>query len=170
MARSRRRRGCPWHIVWRFLPRVDQAIPLRHLRLERLRVENEHFAIRAELGFLRLKIQETSGRAERGVVRAGPDDLRKRAHNGSKRAKMRSSGRGFRAAPSARMRSAFNSMRWRTIFGNFLRTLATPEPIQDWSLTSLREKLIKDRRESGWPRPLHRLPDGRSCDPAPSIR
>ena len=27
--------------------------------------------------------------------------------------------------------------------GNFLRTLATPELITDWSLTSLREKLIK---------------------------
>ena len=27
--------------------------------------------------------------------------------------------------------------------GNFLRTLATPKPITDWSLTSLREKLIK---------------------------
>jgi hypothetical protein len=27
--------------------------------------------------------------------------------------------------------------------GNFLRTLATPEPIKDWSLTSLMEKLIK---------------------------
>src|SRR6478735_2490778 len=27
--------------------------------------------------------------------------------------------------------------------GNFLRTLATPEPINDWSLTSLQEKLIK---------------------------
>ena len=27
--------------------------------------------------------------------------------------------------------------------GNFLRTLATPEPIKDWSLTSLREKVIK---------------------------
>ena len=27
--------------------------------------------------------------------------------------------------------------------GNFLRTLATSEPIQDWSLTSLREKLVK---------------------------
>ena len=26
--------------------------------------------------------------------------------------------------------------------GNFLRTLATPEPIKDWSLTSLNEKLI----------------------------
>jgi hypothetical protein len=26
---------------------------------------------------------------------------------------------------------------------NFLRTLATPEPIKDWSLTSLKEKLIK---------------------------
>ena len=27
--------------------------------------------------------------------------------------------------------------------GNFLRTLATPEAIRDWSLTSLKEKLIK---------------------------
>ena len=27
--------------------------------------------------------------------------------------------------------------------GDFLRTLATPEPIKDWSLTSLKEKLIK---------------------------
>jgi Transposase DDE domain group 1 len=27
--------------------------------------------------------------------------------------------------------------------GNFLRTLTTPEPIKDWSLTSLKEKLIK---------------------------
>ena len=27
--------------------------------------------------------------------------------------------------------------------GNFLRTVATPEPIKDWSLTSLKEKLIK---------------------------
>ncbi len=27
--------------------------------------------------------------------------------------------------------------------GNFLRTLATPDAIKDWSLTSLREKLIK---------------------------
>src|SRR5262249_14266039 len=27
--------------------------------------------------------------------------------------------------------------------GNFLRTLATPEPTKDWSLTSLKEKLIK---------------------------
>ncbi len=26
---------------------------------------------------------------------------------------------------------------------NFLRTLATPEPIKDWSLTSPKEKLIK---------------------------
>ncbi len=27
--------------------------------------------------------------------------------------------------------------------GNFLRTLAMPEPMKDWSLTSLKEKLIK---------------------------
>jgi hypothetical protein len=45
--------------------------------------------------------------------------------------------------------------------GNFLRTLATPEPIKDWSLTSLKDKLIKDRREGSEPRPLCYLPDGR---------
>ncbi len=27
--------------------------------------------------------------------------------------------------------------------GNILRTLATPEPIEDWSMTTLKEKLIK---------------------------
>ncbi len=27
--------------------------------------------------------------------------------------------------------------------GNFLRTLATPEPIKDWPLTTLKERLIK---------------------------
>ena len=27
--------------------------------------------------------------------------------------------------------------------GNFVRRLATPEPIKDWSLTSLKEKLVK---------------------------
>ena len=27
--------------------------------------------------------------------------------------------------------------------GNFMRTLAMPDPIKDWSLTSLKEKLIK---------------------------
>jgi len=27
--------------------------------------------------------------------------------------------------------------------GNFLRTLATPEPIKEWSLATLKEKLVK---------------------------
>jgi hypothetical protein len=36
-----------------------------------------------------------------------------------------------------------NQLRASGIVGNFLRTLATPEPIKDWSLTSLKEKLIK---------------------------
>ena len=29
------------------------------------------------------------------------------------------------------------------LLGNFLRTLATPDPIKVWSLTTLKEKLIK---------------------------
>jgi DDE family transposase len=36
---------------------------------------------------------------------------------------------------------AANAVRLQ-LLGNFLRSLATPEPIKDWSLTSLKEKLI----------------------------
>jgi len=39
-----------------------------------------------------------------------------------------------RGSPSASL--AYN-------LSNFLRTLATPDPIKDWSLTTLKEKLIK---------------------------
>jgi hypothetical protein len=31
----------------------------------------------------------------------------------------------------------------KSLGGNLLRTLATPEPIKHWSLTTLKEKLIK---------------------------
>ena len=44
--------------------------------------------------------------------------------------------------------------------GNFLRTLATPEPIKDWSLTSLKEEADQDRRKGRPTRPLCCLPDG----------
>ena len=40
-------------------------------------------------------------------------------------------------------RSGFSFMHSPTISATSLRTLATPEPIKDWSLTSLKEKLIK---------------------------
>jgi hypothetical protein len=48
--------------------------------------------------------------------------------------------------------------------GNFLRTLATSEPIKDWSL-----KADQDRREGREPRPLCRLPDGRGRHPAAKV-
>jgi hypothetical protein len=41
-----------------------------------------------------------------------------------------------RASPPGKSARAYN-------LGNFLRTLATPEPITEWSQTSLKEKLIK---------------------------
>ena len=34
-------------------------------------------------------------------------------------------------------------MRTPTILGNFVRTLATTEPIEEWSPTSLKEKLSR---------------------------
>ena len=36
-----------------------------------------------------------------------------------------------------------DAFRFQYNLGNFLRTLATAEPIKDWSMTTLREKLIK---------------------------
>jgi Transposase DDE domain group 1 len=50
----------------------------------------------------------------------------------------RSSGHGCRAERSRPTPCGFSLN-----LCNFLRTLATPEPIKDWSLTSLKEKLIK---------------------------
>ena len=43
--------------------------------------------------------------------------------------------------------------------GNFMRTLALPDAVEQWSLTSLREKLIK----IGAKRALRHVPDGRGC-------
>src|ERR1700724_2403756 len=44
---------------------------------------------------------------------------------------------------SRRQRGSFTASCAAYNLGNFLRTLATPEPIKEWSLTSLKEKLIK---------------------------
>ena len=41
------------------------------------------------------------------------------------------------------MRASQKCIRMEQEVRDFLRTLATPEPIKDWSLTSLKEKLIK---------------------------
>jgi Transposase DDE domain group 1 len=54
--------------------------------------------------------------------------------------------------------------------GNFLRTLATPEPIKDWSLTSLKEKLIKIGAKVVSHGRLRRLPDGGSRHPTANVQ
>ena len=66
------------------------------------------------------------------------------ASNGSRKARSRSNGRGCHVGRSPRTPSVstFHALAYN--LGNFLRTFAeTPEPIKDWSLTSLKEKLIK---------------------------
>jgi hypothetical protein len=58
-----------------------------------------------------------------------------RASNGSKRAKARSNGRDCHVAFAANaVRLQLHALAYN--LGTFLRTLATPEPINDWSLTS----------------------------------
>src|SRR5450432_1767264 len=53
-----------------------------------------------------------------------------------------SNGRGCRAAHSPNaVHLQLHALAYN--LGSFLRTLATPEPIKDWSLTSLKAKLIK---------------------------
>jgi len=56
---------------------------------------------------------------------------------------VRSGGRGCHAGRSQPTRCGSNFHALAYNLGNFLRTLATPEPIKDWSLTSLKDKLIK---------------------------
>ena len=64
------------------------------------------------------------------------------ASNGLRKARERSIGRGCHVGRSPPTRYGSSFMRSPTI-SQILRTLATPEPIKDWSLTSLKEKLIK---------------------------
>ena len=54
--------------------------------------------------------------------------------------------------------------------GNFLRTLATPEPIKDWSMTTPAGEADQDRREGRQPRALCRLPDGGGRHSEKSLR
>ena len=54
--------------------------------------------------------------------------------------------------------------------GNFVRTLAMPKAAEPWSLTSLREKLIKIGAKGGQPWPLRDVPDGRGRGVAADVR
>jgi hypothetical protein len=53
---------------------------------------------------------------------------------------------------------------------NFLRQLVLPKPIQGWTLTTLREKLVKDRGEGGVARQVSGLPTGGGSDAPQAIR
>jgi hypothetical protein len=66
-----------------------------------------------------------------------------RASSISKRARARSSGPACRAARSlpTPVRLQLHALAYN--LGNFMRTLAMPNAVEPWSLTSLREKLIK---------------------------
>jgi hypothetical protein len=77
------------------------------------------------------------------LIRALPNTLARSGPStyGSRKEKARSSGHGCRAGRSPPTRSAYSFMRWPTI--SEMRTLATPEPIKEWSMTTLKEKLIK---------------------------
>jgi hypothetical protein len=61
----------------------------------------------------------------------------------SKRARARSNGLGCHAVLSATnaVRLQLHALAYN--LGNFMRTLAMPKAAESWSLTSLREKLIK---------------------------
>ena len=88
------------------------------------------------------------------------------ANTGSRSARARSNGHGCRLS---RRSFAAKAVRLQlhalaSNLGNFLRTLATPELIKDWSLTTLKEKADQDRREGRRPRALCRVPDGRGRD------
>ena len=47
--------------------------------------------------------------------------------------------------------------------GNFMRTLALPDAVEQWSLTSLAREAHQDRSEDRASRALRHVPDGRGC-------
>ncbi len=53
---------------------------------------------------------------------------------------------------------------------NFMRTLAMPKTAEPWSLTSLREKLIKIGAKGRQPRSLRHVPSGRDRSVATDVR
>jgi hypothetical protein len=67
-----------------------------------------------------------------------------------------------RGVPPA-SRAAYN-------LGNFMRTLAMPKTAEPWSLTSLREKLIKIGAKVVSQRALPDVPDGRGSGTATDVR
>ena len=54
------------------------------------------------------------------------------------------------------------SLRW---VSNFMRTLALPKEVEHWSLTTLREKLVKIGCQSCPPWPVRHISIGRGCRP-----
>jgi hypothetical protein len=91
------------------------------------------------------------------------------APESSTKARARSSGPACRAAPSLPTPSASSSHALAYNLGNFMRTLAMPKTAEPWSLTSLREKLTKIRRQGRPPRSLRHLPDGRGRGAAADV-
>ena len=61
----------------------------------------------------------------------------------SRRASWRCAGRGCPATPSATTRCGCSCYALAYNLANFLRSLALPQEVEQWSLTTLREKLVK---------------------------
>src|SRR5688572_2645650 len=63
--------------------------------------------------------------------------------NGSRKASMRCAGPGCPAAPIRHNAVRLQLFALAYNLANFMRTLALPEEVEHWSLTTLREKLVK---------------------------
>ena len=77
------------------------------------------------------------------ACRAGDRLLQSARHGGAVhqgRQERDSTGPGFPALASATTRGVFSCTPWHTTWANFLRTLALPDGVGHWSLTTLRER------------------------------
>ena len=83
------------------------------------------------------------------------------ARQSARRLSTRPSGRGCHAVSSATRRFGLNFMPWTYTFATFMRTVALPEEMAHWSLTTLLEKLVRDQCQNRLPWPLTSCPTGR---------
>jgi hypothetical protein len=130
--------GRPPHEVRRdFASFSYQAQSWKKSRRVVAKVELHPNELYPRVGFIVTNLSRPAEPSSRSITSAAP------ANNGLKRARARSNGLGCHAVllPPQRRPPSVHALAYN--LGNFMRTLALPKAAEPWSLTSLREKLIK---------------------------
>ena len=130
--------GRPPHYVRRFYASFRyQAQSWSRARRVVAKVEWHPGELYPRVGFIVTNLRRPARRSSPSTTGAG------RPSSASRRGRTRSSGRGCRARPSGPTPCGSSSTRWPTTSPTSFARLALPGEVARWSLTSLRDKVVK---------------------------